>query len=107
MGGTTAKGCLIRGSVPLRRYDLEVARVHAFKKGSGFPLKIPVIDIIEIGAGGGGIAAVDRREVIQLGPRSAGADPGPACYGRNGRDATLTDAKLVLGYLDPAFFLRG
>jgi N-methylhydantoinase A len=107
MGGTTAKGCLIRDSVPLLKYDVEVARVHAFKKGSGFPLKIPVIDMIEIGAGGGGIAAVDRRGVIQLGPRSAGADPGPACYGRNGRDATLTDANLVLGYLDPAFFLGG
>ena len=107
MGGTTAKGCLIRDSVPLRKHDVEVARVHAFKKGSGLPLKIPVIDIIEIGAGGGGIAVVDRRGVIQLGPRSAGADPGPACYGRNGRDATLTDANLVLGYLDPAFFLGG
>ena len=107
MGGTTAKGSLIRDRLPLRKYDLEVARVHAFKKGSGLPLKIPVIDMIEIGAGGGGIAAVDRRGVIQLGPRSAGADPGPACYGRNGRDATLTDANLVLGYLDPAFFLGG
>ena len=107
MGGTTAKGCLIRDSVPLRKHDVEVARVHAFKKGSGLPLKIPVIDIIEIGAGGGGIAVVDRRGVIQLGPRSAGADPGPACYGRNGRDATLTDANLVLGDLDPAFFLGG
>jgi N-methylhydantoinase A len=107
MGGTTAKGALIRDGVPLRKYDLEVARVHAFKKGSGLPLKMPVIDMIEIGAGGGGIAAVDRRRVIQLGPRSAGADPGPACYGRNGRDATLTDANLVLGYLDPGFFLGG
>lgn len=107
MGGTTAKGSLIRDRVPLRKYDLEIARVHAFKKGSGLPLKIPVIDMIEIGAGGGGIAAVDGRGVIQLGPRSAGADPGPACYGRNGRDATLTDANLVLGYLDPAFFLGG
>ena len=107
MGGTTAKGSLIRDRLPLRKYDLEVARVHAFKKGSGLPLKIPVIDMIEIGAGGGGIAAVDRRGIIQLGPRSAGADPGPACYGRNGRDATLTDANLVLGYLDPAFFLGG
>ena len=107
MGGTTAKGALIRDRMPLRKYDLEVARVHAFKRGSGLPLKIPVIDMIEIGAGGGGIACVDRRGVIQLGPRSAGADPGPACYGRNGRDATLTDANLVLGYLDPAFFLGG
>ena len=107
MGGTTAKGALIRDRMPLRKYDLEVARVHAFKRGSGLPLKIPVIDMIEIGAGGGGIARVDRRGVIQLGPRSAGADPGPACYGRKGRDATLTDANLVLGYLDPAFFLGG
>ena len=107
MGGTTAKGALIRDRMPLRKYDLEVARVHAFKRGSGLPLKIPVIDMIEIGAGGGGIARVDRRGVIQLGPRSAGADPGPACYGRNGRDATLTDANLVLGYLDPASFLGG
>ena len=107
MGGTTAKGALIRDRTPLRKYDLEVARVHAFKKGSGLQLKIPVIDIIEIGAGGGGIAAVDRRGVIHLGPRSAGADPGPACYGRDGRDATLTDANLILGYLDPAFFLGG
>jgi N-methylhydantoinase A len=107
MGGTTAKGSLIRDRAPLRKHDLEVARVHAFKKGSGLPLHIPVIDMIEIGAGGGGIATVDRRGVIQLGPRSAGADPGPACYGRNGRDATLTDANLVLGYLDPAFFLGG
>jgi N-methylhydantoinase A len=107
MGGTTAKGALIRDRVPLRKYDLEVARVHAFKKGSGLPLKIPVIDMIEIGAGGGGIAAVDRRGVIQLGPRSAGADPGPACYGRDGHEATLTDANLVLGYLDPVFFLGG
>jgi N-methylhydantoinase A len=107
MGGTTAKGALIRDRMPLRKYDLEIARVHAFKRGSGLPLKIPVIDMIEIGAGGGGIACVDRRGVIQLGPRSAGADPGPACYGCNGRDATLTDANLVLGYLDPAFFLGG
>jgi N-methylhydantoinase A len=107
MGGTTAKGSLIRNQVPLRKDDLEVARVHAFKRGSGLPLKIPVIDMIEIGAGGGGIAAVDRRGVIRLGPHSAGADPGPACYGRNGRDATLTDANLVLGYLDPVFFLGG
>ena len=107
MGGTTAKGALIRDRTPLRKYDLEVARVHAFKKGSGLPLKIPVIDMIEIGAGGGGIAGVDRRGVIQLGPHSAGAYPGPACYGRGGRDATLTDANLVLGYLDPEFFLGG
>jgi N-methylhydantoinase A len=107
MGGTTAKGALIRDRAPLRKHELEVARVHAFKKGSGLPLKIPAIDMIEIGAGGGGIAAIDRRGVIQLGPRSAGAVPGPACYGRGGAEPTLTDANLLLGYLDPAFFLGG
>jgi N-methylhydantoinase A len=81
--------------------------MHAFKRGSGLPLKIPEIDLIEIGSGGGGIATIDQRGLIQIGPRSAGADPGPACYGRGGEDATLTDANLILGYLDPAFFLGG
>ena len=77
MGGTTSKGALIRGHVPLRKYEAEVARVHGFKKGSGLPLRIPVIDMIEIGSGGGGIAAVDHRGVIAIGPKSAGASPGP------------------------------
>jgi N-methylhydantoinase A len=107
MGGTTAKGALIRRHRPLRRYQVEVAPMHAFKRGSGVPLKIPAIDLIEIGSGGGGIATIDQRGLIQIGPRSAGADPGPACYGRGGEDATLTDANLILGYLDPAFFLGG
>jgi len=107
MGGTTAKGSLVRAGAPLRTYELEVARVNEFKPGSGVPIKIPVIDMIEIGAGGGSIAEVDERGVIRVGPHSAGADPGPACYGRGGEGATLTDANVVLGYLDPGFFLGG
>ncbi len=107
MGGTTAKGALIHDHVPLRKYEMEVARVHEFKRGSGLPVKIPTIDMIEIGAGGGSIADVDQRGLVRVGPRSAGADPGPACYGLGGVAATLTDANLVLGYLDPGFFLGG
>ncbi len=107
MGGTTAKGALIHDHAPLRKYEMEVARVHEFKRGSGLPVKIPTIDMIEIGAGGGSIADVDPRGLIRVGPRSAGADPGPACYGLGGEAATLTDANLVLGYLDAAFFLGG
>ncbi len=107
MGGTTAKGALVLGGAPLKRYELEAARVHEFKKGSGLSVRIPVIDMIEIGAGGGSIAAVDERGLVRVGPRSAGASPGPACYGLGGEQATLTDANLMLGYLDPAFFLGG
>ena len=107
MGGTTAKGALVKGGEPLKMYDMEVARVHEFKRGSGLPVKIPVIDMIEIGAGGGSIAEVDERGVIRVGPMSAGAEPGPACYGQGGERATLTDANLLLGYLDPGFFLGG
>jgi N-methylhydantoinase A len=107
MGGTTAKGALVRNGRPLKKYELEVARVHEFKAGSGLPAKAPVIDMIEIGAGGGSIASIDERGVIAVGPRSAGARPGPACYGRGGRAATLTDANLVLGYYDAASFLGG
>jgi len=107
MGGTTAKGALVRGGAPLRKYDMEVARVHDFKRGSGLPVITPAIDMIEIGAGGGSIAEVDERGLLRVGPRSAGADPGPACYGAGGKSATLTDANLVLGYLDPAHFLGG
>jgi N-methylhydantoinase A len=107
MGGTTAKGALVREYAPLKKYDMEVAREHEFKKGSGFLIKIPVIDMIEIGAGGGSIAAADDRGLITVGPRSAGADPGPACYGQGGTQPTLTDANVVLGYLDPDFFLGG
>ena len=107
MGGTTTKGALILGHRPMRQDSLEVARIHGFKKGSGLPLKIPVIDMIEIGSGGGGIAGIDQRGLIRVGPESAGAEPGPACYGRGGEEATLTDANLTLGYLDPDFFLGG
>lgn len=107
MGGTTAKGSIVRDGTPRKRYEIEVARIHNFKQGSGLPVKVPVIDMIEIGSGGGGIAAVDDRGVIRVGPESAGADPGPACYGQAARQATLTDADLVLGYLDPEFFLGG
>ncbi len=107
MGGTTAKGALVRDGRALRKYELEVARVHEFKAGSGLPAKAPVIDMIEIGAGGGSIATVDERGVIGVGPRSAGAKPGPACYGQGGTEPTLTDANLVLGYYDAASFLGG
>ena len=107
MGGTTAKGALIRDGRPLRSYEFEVAREHDFKQGSGLPLRIPVIDMIEIGAGGGSIADVDERNLLAVGPRSAGADPGPACYGQGGELATLTDANLTLGYLVPDAFLGG
>ena len=107
MGGTTSKGALLSECSPLKHYQLEVARCHHFKRGSGLPILIPVIDMIEIGIGGGSIAAVDKRGVVRAGPHSAGARPGPACYGQGGAAATLTDANLLLGYLDPGFFLGG
>ena len=107
LGGTTAKGALIRQGKPLKSYAMEVARTYEHRRGSGLSLKLPVIDMTEIGAGGGSIAAVDERQLLRVGPRSAGAAPGPACYGRGGERPTLTDANLVLGYLDPAFFLGG
>ncbi len=107
MGGTTAKGCVIRGGVPQKRYEFEVGRVHEFKKGSGLPARIPVIDMIEIGAGGGSLVGFDDRGTLCVGPRSAGARPGPVCYGRGGTEPTLTDANLLLGYLDAASFLGG
>lgn len=107
MGGTTAKGSIVRGGVPSKSYEIEVARMHAYKSGSGLPVKIPVIDMIEIGAGGGGIAELDERGLLRVGPRSAGADPGPACYGRGGDNPTLSDANLTLGYYDAGSFLGG
>ena len=107
MGGTTAKGALVNNFQPLKQYDLEIARLHDFKRGSGLPVKVPVIDMVEIGSGGGSLAEVDERGLIRVGPRSAGADPGPACYGKGGSQAALTDANLVLGYLDANFFLGG
>ncbi len=107
MGGTTAKGAIIRDGTPRKAYVLEVARIHEFKQGSGLPIKAPVIDMIEIGAGGGSIAEVDERGLIRVGPHSSGADPGPACYGLGGKYPTLSDANLVLGYLNPEYFVGG
>jgi N-methylhydantoinase A len=107
MGGTTAKTCIIQNGDPVRVNEFEVGRVYRFKKGSGLPVKIPVIEMIEIGAGGGSIATVGPLGLLKVGPESAGADPGPACYGRDGNNPTVTDADLILGYLDPNFFLGG
>jgi len=107
MGGTTAKICIIEGGEPFKAKQFEAARVYRFKKGSGIPLKIPVIELIEIGAGGGSIAKVDNMGLLMVGPDSAGADPGPACYGQGGKEPAVTDADLVLGYLDPNYFLGG
>ena len=107
MGGTTAKLCLIEGGRPLVAHELEVARTHRFAKGSGLPIKAPAIDMIEIGVGGGSIARVNALGLLTVGPDSAGADPGPACYGRGGTAPTVTDADLLLGYLDPDYFLGG
>jgi len=107
MGGTTAKTCIIQNGDPLRVNEFEVGRVYRFKKGSGLPVKIPVIEMIEIGAGGGSIASIGPLGLLKVGPESAGADPGPACYGRGGKEPTVTDADLTLGYLDPHFFLGG
>jgi N-methylhydantoinase A/oxoprolinase/acetone carboxylase beta subunit len=102
MGGTTAKSCLVTDGRPAVTTDFETARVHRFKKGSGYPVKLPVIDVMEIGAGGGSIARIDETGLLKVGPESAGANPGPACYGLGGKEPTVTDAALVLGYLDPA-----
>ena len=107
MGGTTAKICLIDEYRPQTSRAFEVARVYRFKKGSGLPLRIPVIEMVEIGAGGGSIARVDRLKRITVGPDSAGADPGPACYGRGGTAPTVTDADLLLGRIDPSGFSGG
>ncbi|MBT6312989.1 MAG: hydantoinase/oxoprolinase family protein, partial [Alphaproteobacteria bacterium] len=107
MGGTTAKACLIHGGEPERTARFEVARETRFAEGSGLPLQIPAIDMIEIGAGGGSIAGVDARGLVQVGPQSAAADPGPACYGKGNAKPTVTDCDLVLGYLDAGSFLGG
>ncbi|MSO96219.1 MAG: hydantoinase/oxoprolinase family protein [Thermoleophilia bacterium] len=107
MGGTTAKICLIDDGIPSTSPDFEAARAERFKPGSGLPLQIPVINLIEIGAGGGSIARVNDLGLLKVGPTSAGADPGPSCYGRGGVHATVTDANLVLGYLDEHSFLGG
>jgi N-methylhydantoinase A len=107
IGGTTAKACLIEGERPNVTNDFEAARVDRFKKGSGYPVKLPAINLIEIGAGGGSISRIDGMGLLKVGPDSAGADPGPACYGRGGTEPTVTDADLVMGYLNPEFFLGG
>src|SRR6202020_2501232 len=107
MGGTTAKACLIEDGHAAIAAEMEAARVHRFKRGSGLPIKARVIDMIEIGAGGGSVAAIDEVGLLRVGPRSAGADPGPACYARGGTEPTVTDANLLLGYYDPGFFLGG
>ncbi|MCC7427018.1 MAG: hydantoinase B/oxoprolinase family protein [Alphaproteobacteria bacterium] len=107
MGGTTAKSALIEGERPEISPMMEAARVHRFKKGSGLPIKSPVIDMIEIGAGGGSIARLDEVGLLKVGPESSGAMPGPVCYGRGGTEPTVTDANLALGYYDPGFFLGG
>ncbi|GAA4333070.1 hypothetical protein GCM10023165_07990 [Variovorax defluvii] len=107
MGGTTAKACLIEGGEPAVTTDFEVARQARFKKGSGIPLKVPAVDMIEIGSGGGSIARINQMGLIQVGPDSSSAVPGPACYGLGGEDGTVTDADLVLGYLDAKAFLGG
>src|SRR5499426_568058 len=107
MGGTTAKACVIDRGEPLLAREFEVARADRFKKGSGLPIRVPVIELIEIGAGGGSIARIDRMGLLKIGPDSAGADPGPACYAQGGKTPTVTDADLLLGYLDPGFFLGG
>jgi N-methylhydantoinase A len=107
MGGTTAKLCVIDDGEPLKTHEFEVDRVYRFRKGSGLPVRIPVIDMIEIGAGGGSIARVDSLGLLKVGPESSGADPGPVCYRQGGTAPTVTDADLVLGYLDPKYFLGG
>ncbi|WP_160119744.1 hydantoinase/oxoprolinase family protein [Rhodovarius lipocyclicus] len=108
MGGTTAKMCVVEDGAPHHKFDFEAGRVRRFQKGSGLPLKVSVVDMIEIGAGGGSLADVDPGSgLMKVGPRSAGSKPGPVCYGRGGTQPAVTDADLVLGRLDPAYFLGG
>jgi len=107
MGGTTAKSCLIQKGEAGMVSTFEVGRVHRFAKGSGLPIQVPVVDLMEIGAGGGSIARISKLGLLKVGPESAGADPGPVCYGLGGTEPTVTDADLALGYLDPNYFLGG
>ncbi len=107
MGGTSAKACYIRdGEIPITR-EYEIDRSYRFKRGTGMPLSVPTVDLIEIGAGGGSIARISELGLLKVGPTSAGASPGPACYGRGGVRPTVTDADLVLGYLNPDYFAGG
>ena len=107
MGGTTAKSCLIVDGEPELTNTFEVARIYRFKKGSGFPVSVPSVDLVEIGAGGGSQAWVDDLGLLKVGPESTGAMPGPACYRRGGTHAAVTDSDLALGMLDAEFFLGG
>lgn len=107
MGGTTAKLCLIDQFRPQTARKFEIALAARFIKGSGMPVRIPVIEMIEIGAGGGSIASVDRLGRLQVGPESAGSDPGPAAFGAGGAHPTVTDADVVLGLIDPDRFAEG
>jgi N-methylhydantoinase A/oxoprolinase/acetone carboxylase beta subunit len=107
MGGTTAKSCLIQKGVAGVVPTFEVGRVQRFMKGSGLTIQVPVVDLMEIGAGGGSIAKVSKMGTLQVGPESSGADPGPICYGRGGTEPGITDADLLLGYLDADYFLGG
>ena len=104
MGGTTAKISFVDDGIPASAAWFEAARVDRARQGSGLPLQIPTVELLEIGAGGGSIASVDRLGLLKVGPESAGADPGPACYGRGGQEPTITDAHLQLGILSPAIF---
>jgi len=107
MGGTTAKICLIHDGQPSHSREFEAARISRFKKGSGLTLKVPSVEMIEIGAGGGSTGYIGRLGLVKVGPESAGASPGPACYGFGGKEPTVTDAALILGYLNPDYFLGG
>lgn len=107
MGGTTAKLCMISDGAPLVTHEFEVDRKYRLLPGSGLPVKVAVTDMIEIGVGGGSIARIDALGLLTVGPDSAGSEPGPVCYGRGGTEPTVTDADLVLGYLDPGYFLGG
>ena len=107
MGGTTAKVCLIERQTPRTSRSFEIDRAERFLKGSGIPARIPVIEMIEIGAGGGSIASVDRLGRLRVGPKSASSDPGPACYGSGGQAPTVTDADLLIGFIDPEAFAEG
>ncbi|MEE9276197.1 MAG: hydantoinase/oxoprolinase family protein, partial [bacterium] len=107
MGGTTAKTCIIENEEPHITFRFEIARVKRFKQGSGLPIQVPCIDLIEAGAGGGSIARIDNLGLLKVGPESQGASPGPACYGLGGEEPTVTDANLLLGYINPAYFLGG